>query len=206
MARRNSTPEDRNKDLDKHRNRVRRRYKVDLSKRRKFIPGEEAYVGVQVAVLKISGYSNTQIGKVIGLSRGQVKEFLKQPDVSELILNLRASLPTAAIELLQSYMVEAITTLVDVMRTEQDNTLVLKAAGEILDRGGVPKASRQERENVNREEFNINVSDGGMVDALRQLPPEKQEEAAQMMEKLESMLADAAVASANEITEDEEPG
>ena len=188
---RHSTPEDRNEKVQKERYAIRRRYKKDLTKRRKFIPGEEEFVGVQVAVMHIAGYNNTQIGRTIGLSRGQVRELLRKPDVADMVLAIRASLPEAAIQLLQSYMVEAITTLVEVMRISDDDKMRLQAAGEVLDRAGVPKASRQERRNIEESEMTIKADDS-LLEQLRSLPPEKQEEAAQGIEQLQSLLAQAA--------------
>jgi hypothetical protein len=169
---------------------VRRKYKIDTSRRRKLLPAEVPYVESMVALLKVAGYSQIQISKVVGISRLQVRDMLLQPGVIETIVMLREGLPAAALELMQGYMVEAVQTIVDVMRTSEDESLVLKAAAEILDRGGAPKASRQDRHNLN--EARTTFADDGIVDRLRQASPEVQEEAAQLIEKLEFMLTNQA--------------
>ena len=186
----NSQPAKRAADAKREIRHVQRKYKQNLKTRRKFLPGEEEYVADTVIVLKLAGYTGSQIGRVVGISRGQVRELLARPDVSEKLLKLRESLPAASLELLQGYMIEAVQAIVDVMRTSGDNKLILQAAGEILDRAGLPKASKQERNTVNEEK--ITITDDGIVDRLRQLPPEKQEEAAQIVEQLEMMLAETA--------------
>lgn len=89
-------------------------------------------------------------------------------------------------------MIEAVQAIVDVMRVADDHGVVLKAASEILDRTGLPKTSKQERHNTNEDA--ITVTDDGIVDRLREASPEVQEEAAQLVERLESLLAASAEA------------
>lgn len=190
MPRRNSTPDVRAAEGKKKVDRIRRKYKVDVNKRKKLLPAEEPHVAQMVVVLKLAGYNRIQIAKAVGISRQQVTEFLDKPEVTEQLVRLRAALPTAAIELLQGLMIEAVVAIADVMRTSEDDKYVLAAAGEILDRAGVPKASRQERHTVNEERTTI--TDDGLLERLREAPVEVQEEAAQIIERLENLLAVAA--------------
>jgi hypothetical protein len=186
MPRRASTPDTRAADAKENVRRVRRQYKVDLTKRRKLLPAEIPHVEDMVIVLKLAGYTRTQMAKVIGISKGQVKEILEKPEVNEKMAELRAALPQAALDLIQGYMIEAVQAIVDVMRKTQDDKLILQAAGDILDRAGLAKASRQERHNI--EEQKITVTDDGLLDKLRTASPEVQEQAAQMIEKMEALL------------------
>lgn len=187
MPRNQNTPAKRAADAKREVAGVRRKYKTNLKSRRKFLPGEEEYVADTVIVLKLAGYTGSQIGRVVGISRGQVRMILDKPDVAEKLIKLRSALPAAALDLLQGYMIEAVQALVDVMRRSEDDKIMLQAAGEILDRAGLPKASRQERHSVNEERTII--TDDGIVEKLRQAPPEVQEEAAQIIERLELLLA-----------------
>ena len=151
---------------------------------RKLLPGEIEHVENMVIVLHLAGYNKTQIGQTIGLSHTQVIQLLDQPHVAEALVEIRAALPKAALDLLQGYMIEAVQTIVDIMRTETDNKIVLQAASEILDRSGLAKASRQERHQIN--ENRTVFSDDGIVEKLRKASPEVQEQAAQAIEALES--------------------
>lgn len=171
-------------------NRVRRRYKVDTKRRRKLLPGEVGHVQDMVIILKLSGYSKAQIARTVGISFGQVTEMLDDPDVAERLVYMRGVLPQAALDLLHGYMVEAVQAIVDVMRMSDDDKLILQAAGEILDRAGLSKASRQERHQINEERTTI--TDDGLVEKLRTASPEVQEQAAQLVEQLEGILGDAA--------------
>jgi hypothetical protein len=176
--------------VEKERRRVRRRYKVNLKTRKRYAPGEEDFIADMVIVLSLGGFSRTQMAKTLGISKGQVKEALELPQITDRLLELRKRLPQAALDLLHSYLVEAVQAVVDVMRTSTRDEIILKAAGEILDRGGVSKASRSEQDIHKVEETKTTFSSDAMVDAIRQLPPEKQEEAAQMIEDLEKHLTE----------------
>jgi hypothetical protein len=84
-------------------------------------------------------------------------------------------------------MLEAVQAVADVMRSSESDDMILKAAGDILDRGGVPKSSRGERKVITEDKITIGTEEG-LLEALRQLPPDKQEEAAQMIENVENFL------------------
>jgi len=186
-VRRASTPDRRAADARREQDRIRRKYKINITRSTNLLPSEIPHVKNMVVILKVAGYSQTQMSKVIGISRGQVREILSLPEISEEVGALRAALPAAALELIQGYMIEAVQAVVDVLRTSEDDKIVLQAAGDILDRGGMPKASRQERHNVNEDRTVF--TDEGIVDRLREAKPEVQEEAAQLIEKLEELLA-----------------
>ena len=132
----------------------------------------------------------TQIARIIGISRDQVAEMLQEPGVMEMIVTLRQEIPEAALDLMEAYMIEAVQAIVDVMRVSEDDAVVLKAASEILDRTGLPKTTKQERHQTNEERTTI--TDDGIVEALREASPEVQEAAATLIEQLEGLLKTAA--------------
>lgn len=200
MPRRASTPDTRAADAKRKVSRVKRRYKADLNKSRKLLPAEIPHIEDMVIVLKLAGYSRSQMAKVIGISRGQVKIILENPATSDKLAAIRVRLPQAALDLLQGYMIEAVQAVVDVMRTTGDDKLILQAAGEILDRAGLPKASRQERHQVNEDRTTF--TDDGLVERLREAPPDVQEKAAQIIEELENLLAQYADVAASEGEDD----
>jgi hypothetical protein len=191
QQRKRSTPDTRAADSRKKTEGIRRKYKV--RKHVKLLPSEVPHVEQMIVVLKLASYSQVQIAKIIGISREQVREILDKPAVQEEINILRAKLPAAATELLQDFMIEAVMTYVDVMRTAENDKTRIEAANEILDRGGIPKVSRSERHNINDERTTI--TDDGIVERLRDAPIEVQEKAAQLIEGLESLLAEASQVS-----------
>lgn len=186
------TPEERAELQQKSVKRIRRRYKVALNKKKVYSPGEREHLIDMVIVLKLGGYSNNQIGSSVGISRGQVKEILEEPKTAERLLDLRNNLPGAALDLLHGYSIEAVQAIADVMRSTEDDALILKAAAEILDRVGIAKVSKAEREihNTNENKFTVGAEEG-LLESLRELPPDRQEEAAQMIEQLENFVAES---------------
>lgn len=191
-----STPNRRASDAKKDVLRVRRRYKRNTKRQARILPAEVIHVKSMVAVLHIAHYPKTQISRIIGISVDQVREFLNDPEVNELIVKMRAELPAAALELMEGYQIEAVQAIVDVMRVSGDDGIVLKAAAEILDRTGLPKVSKQERYQTNEEKTTF--TDDGIVEALREASPEIQEQAAQLIEQLEGLLAKASTETVEE--------
>lgn len=189
MPRKESTPNRRASEAKQDVIRVKRRYKKNVDKQKRLLPAEIPHVKNMVAVLHLAHYPNVQIARIIGIGRGQVAEFLAEPDVEKMIVKLREGIPAAALDLMEGYMIEAVQAMVDVMRSAEDDGIVLKAAAEILDRGGMPKTSKQVREQTNEDKTTF--TDDGFVEALKRASPEVQEEAARIMEGLEDLLAKA---------------
>jgi hypothetical protein len=183
--------------LEEGSNRIRRQYKLTHERRRKLVTGEEQHLKEMAAILKIAGYSNQQIGAVVGLAHTQVNEFMRTPDMQELLVELREKIPAAAYNLLQSYSIEAVQAIVDVMRSSTDDKWILQAASDILDRCGLPKMSRSEATVHKTEEQMTTFSDDGITDSLRNASPEVQEKAAQLIEQMESLLEASAGESEN---------
>lgn len=184
MPLRQSVPVRRASAKKKQVEQIRRTYRLNKSRRQRLLPAEVPHVEQMVVVLKLANYSRVQISKIIGISQDQVNEMLDLPRVNEEIAVLRKKIPAAALELLQDFLIEAVITIADVMRTTQDDAMRVKAAESLLDRGGVVKISRSERV----EEEVVTIRDGGLLEKLREAPVEVQEQAAQLVEQLEGML------------------
>lgn len=189
-TKRESTPNRRASEGMKDVMRVRRKYKRDTTKQSRLLPGEIPAVQNMVAVLHIAHYPKVQIARIIGISKQQVTEFLEDPAVSEMVIMLREGIPQAALDLMEGYMIEAVQAIVDVMRTSEDDGVVLRAASDILDRTGLAKISKKEAHITNEEQTTI--TDDGILEKLREASPEVQEQAAQMIEGLENLLVRAA--------------
>jgi len=200
------SPEDRAAAIENDRQRVRRRYKKNLTIKRRIRPGEESHIINQLVILKIAGYTNMQMGRVIGISRGQVAAYFDRPEINELLIETRANLAEGAAFLLKSYSIEAVQAIADVMRSSSDDKMIVTAAAEILDRSGLPKASRSESKIHKTSEELTTITDDGIVDRLREASPEIQEEAAQIVERLEELLASAADEEVTSDSMDEDDG
>jgi len=185
-------PEERARTIEAHRMRVRRRYRKDVNRGRKVRLGEKEHVVNLVVIHTIAGYNPTQIAQTLGITRGKVKFYLDQPETAELMDRTLAGLTRAARLLLESYSIEAVQAIVDVMRSSEDDKMILTAASEILDRSGLPKASRTESKVHRTNEEMTTITDDGIVEQLREASPEIQEKAAVLVEELEGLLMVAA--------------
>jgi len=180
------SPEKRSELVEKANRQARRTYKK-TTKRRKLTPDELATIKDIVVPLKVVGYSNLQIGLVTGIAKGQISEITKDEKIQERISKLRTGLPKAAQDLMRVYMIEAVMAIVHVMRTSDNNTEILKAASEILDRTEMPKTSRSEQTN----KFDGDPqpeNEKELFDQLRSADPEIQERAAQLRDAFEEGL------------------
>lgn len=181
------TPSDRLTELAKVRRKARRGFKeINRKKNALRSYGELEHKLNMTIILSVAGYTNGQIAASLGETRKTVGEWKKDPKWNEEYNRVVNSLTDSAKILLQSYQIEAVHTLIVLMRTSEEDGVILKAVGEILDRGGIPKTSRKENEINNND--NLIVTDDGLVEKLRVASPEVQEEAAQLIEGLENLL------------------
>ncbi len=160
------------------------------------LPIELAFNKDLAIILKLAGYTPYQIAMSLGVKKSQVKSWFKDPDVVEKLHKYAEAIPDAARTVLEAYTIEAVHAVAQVMRTAEDSKFILEAAREILNRGGLPAASRTES-NVTRTN-NTTFSDQGIVEALRSCSPEVQEKAAQVIEGAENALQELVEAGANE--------
>jgi superfamily I DNA/RNA helicase len=190
MAR--SNPENRASQIQRDRDRVRRTYRKDTSRGRRIKLGEQGHVTSLICIFTIAGYTPTQISRIIGISRGKVRAILDETETQALMQDTLSGLTEAAAELLRSYSIEAVQAIADVMRGSSDDKMILQAASEILDRSGLPKASRSEQKVHKTNENLTTIADDGIVEQLREASPEIREQAATLVEQLETLLASAA--------------
>lgn len=180
------TPDDKAADLRKASNKARKRYKVNVKKRRKFeFEGEEELTKDMIVVLKLANYSNTQIAMIVGVSRQQVGGYLEDGNVQKKYLALKEKLPQAALELGRAYLIEAVTAVVHVLRTSTNEKMILQAAGELFDRFGIPKSSRIETPSDDGDDDNP-MADPSLMDKLRKASPEIQAAVADLQDSFMS--------------------
>lgn len=177
------TPEERSEIISKLHSKARKGYKTKTTRKRSVSGEELEIIKDQLVALKvIGGYSNTQCAMIVGLSKGQVREIIADPNMRSRIEAVKKNLPKAALNLGQAYLVEAVQAVVHILRTETDNALVLKAAAEIFDRFGIPKVSRSEAKIDTPNDGDESEIPNTLMSKLRAAPPEVQEQVAALQE------------------------
>lgn len=162
------------------------------------LPGEIKHKKDLAVFLKIGvpGISFTEIANRLGETKGTVKKWFKEdPDVREFYQWALANLKQGAISLIETYGFEAIETQVLLMRFGSEKYM-FEASREILDRMGVIKTTRQEIEaqHKNTHEWSDREQ---LVNEIRELAPEQQEEAIEALERFEQLLSEHASSNGN---------
>lgn len=176
------TPEDRSEIIEKANAKAKKGYKRNLKKRTNVSPEELVVIKDMLVSLKLVGYTNTQCAAIVGLSKGQTKEVVNDPNFKSRLASLQKKLPEAAINLGRAYLVEGVQAVVHVMRTEKDNGLVLKAAAELFDRFGIPKNTRAEIKTDPAAGQTEGEIPKDVMERIRLAPPELQEQIAGLNE------------------------
>jgi hypothetical protein len=171
--------------LDSAERKARKTYKATTKRKNMSSDEIEMAKDVIVPLKVVGGYSNRQIGLIVGISKNQVGDLLRDENLQERIAKLKVALPQAALDLMQVYLIEAVQGVVHVLRTSNDNMEILKAASEIFDRAGLPKASRQE---TTFEPPEAPSAEDNLWNELRSADPEIQEKAAQLRDFFEDGL------------------
>lgn len=184
-----SNPEGRAEFLEAERRRAKKKIAGTAKRKgKRRAPGELEFKQDMMIILKVAGYTHQQIGASIGEHKDTINEWFKSPDIAAKYLKVTKTLTDSARRLLETFTIEAIQSIVDIMRDTPDDKIRLDAAKEILDRGGLPKASRTETKTEATTTFGV---DDEQMAALRELPPDLQEEAAQMMEEVAAFLVES---------------
>lgn len=187
MAKRNPrTPEERAEIVEKANQKARKSYRHNTKRKKSASPEEMELITDCIVPLRAVGYSNLQIAMIVGLSKGQVSEISRDPKTQKRISELKTKLPQAAVGLMQAYLIEAVVSVVHVMRTTDDEAMILRAADWLADRGGAPKMTKAENK-VDTEVTHSPESDS-IFDRLRQSDPEIQEKASQLRDAFEEGL------------------
>lgn len=172
------------------------------------LPGEELLKKHTAVFLKIGvpGISYTDIAARLGETKGEVKKWFKEdPDVKEFYDWVLNNLKEGALSLMKTYSLEAVETLVLLMRFGSEKYM-FEASRELLDRIGVPKVSRQEIDSEHTTKHKWDDTDT-LVEQIRELSPELQEEAIAVVEKLQELLAqEANKTNGNKASNDGESG
>jgi hypothetical protein len=176
------TPEERAELIIKREKQAKKGYRLSKKDRKDIGDEEITIITDSLVSLRLVGYTPSQCAAIVGMSKGQVREICNDPNFKSRLSSLRDKLPEAAINLGRAYLVEAVQSVVHVLRTETDNALVLKAAAELFDRFGIAKVSRSEIKTDPLPTGKDNELSESFMDKLRAAPPETQEKIAALHE------------------------
>jgi predicted ArsR family transcriptional regulator len=184
-------------ELEKSRDKIVSRYKRGPRSSRvvrgALPPDIEAARRVQAAYLRAGDYSFKYIAEAVGMSETVVRKWFDDPKMDELVAKIIVDQVDGAQALLKSYAIELIEMLVNIARETDDDEIRRKTINDALDRIGLAKVNKSQSvvhtENTDRSEVDI-TDKTGLVEKLRDAPPEVQAAAAEHMEALLSIAAE----------------
>lgn len=190
QERKDRSPAARANSLEAERLKMRRGFKKVTKKAGKQrAAGEKDFKMQMGVILDIAGYTAYQISLSLGESKSTIVRWKKEPEWDKLYEKSAKVITGSALTLLQTYTIEAVQTLATLMRTGRDDKVVLDAVKEILDRGGMPKASRQEVVTPSDPDAEKEArNERSLMDKFRALPPEAQQQAADLYSAMEEGL------------------
>lgn len=196
--------------LDEQRNKIKRRYKRG-ARTEKIVRGEaslsdtEKFIAQEVAVhLKAADFSWSYIGENLGIAPNTVKAWFNRDDergeeLRAQLVATRENFVSGGVKLMKTYFIELIEMLMGIARSTDDEKIVIDVFREFADRIGAVKVNKSEAAavniNKNEEHTSIDITDKtGLVDKLRDAPPEIQQRAAEKMADLMALVSEGAVA------------
>jgi hypothetical protein len=151
---------------------------------------ELAVLKTKACFLKAAGFSHTYIADALDTTRSIVGHWFEDPAMRAEVLTINDDMIGGALKLIKTYSIEFIEILVDIARTSDDKT-ALSAVQDGLDRMGLTKVNKSEGVSVHETRTDITITDPhGLIDKLKDAPPEVQQKAAEHMEALMSITAE----------------
>jgi hypothetical protein len=193
--------------LEQQRNKIKRNYKRG-ARSEKIVRGEgslsetEKFIAQEVALhLKAADFSWTYIGESLGISPNTVKAWFNNDDergeeLRAKLVKVSEDFVAGGIKLMKTYFIELIEMLMTIARSTDDEKIVLDIFKEFGDRIGAVKVNKSESAALvkNEDHRTIEMTDKtGLVDALRDAPPEVQQAAARKMEELQALVSEGVV-------------
>lgn len=142
--------------------------------------------------LKAQDFSYSYIADALDLGKSVVTRWFQEPEMQEMTAKVQDSWTDSAIKLMRSYAIELVEMAVQIARTADDK-IAKDVIFELLDRMGMAKVNKSESlgKVINENRDLLEISDpNGLIDKLRNAPPEIQQQAAAHMEALMAITAE----------------
>jgi predicted transcriptional regulator len=155
------------------------------------LPGPEELLKQMAVVLTVAGYDQRRIAQQLGVSQPTISRWLRQPQADQYQRFLTHQLVDGAVLLLRRYAIEAVETLVQVMRTADSHKTRLDAAKAILDRIGLNTAIELiEQRDPAETAAERAEEDDPLLAHFRAAPLDVQEQVASLYDQIDKLLGE----------------
>ena len=184
--------------LEQQRATIKKTYKRGR-KTEKRIVSIDAMTEIEVATkkeaacfLKAADYSYNYIAEALNLTHSIVKGwFTDEPAMRDRVGVIQTDFVDGAIKLLKTYAIELIEMLVEIARSTTNEKIAIQAITEALDRMGVTKVNKSESAAVVTSKSELDITDKtGLLEAMKDAPPEVQQRMAEHMEEALALAAE----------------
>jgi hypothetical protein len=183
--------------LEEQRANIRKRYKHGTRARKRLV-NVESLTDVERAAkkeaacyLKAADYSFSYIADALGLSSSGVRKWFEDEGMRVKVAQIQADYVDGAVKLLKTYAIELIEMLVEIARSDVDAKTRITAITEALDRMGMSKVNKSQSAVVSTERTEVDLTDKtGLLEAMRDAPPEIQQEMARKMDEMMALAGE----------------
>lgn len=190
-------PRKRAASLQEQRTDIRKRYRRG-KKVERTLRGEDTLSQTERAVkleivchLKAMDFGHKYIAEAVSVSPTTINRWLSDAAAQERVMEICDDFVAGAVKYLKTYAIELIEMLMELARVTEDDRVALQAITEALDRIGITKVNKSESVSAQTIREEIDLTDkAGLVNALRNAPPEVQAKAAEKMEELLAITAE----------------
>lgn len=141
--------------------------------------------------LKAADYSYTYIAEALNTTKSIVKGWFEDEAMRNRVGEIQEDFLDGAVKLLRTYAIELIEILVEIARTTSDDKIAIQATTEALDRMGLAKVNKSESAATVTKRSQVDITDKtGLQEAMRDAPPEVQQEMARKLEEMMSLASE----------------
>lgn len=142
--------------------------------------------------LKAADFSYKYIGCALGISPSAVRKWFDEDEKMRLrVVAIQKDYVDGGILLLKTYAIELVEMLVEIARSDIDPKTRITAITEALDRMGMSKVNKSDSKVTKTEHHEVDLTDkSGLVEAMKDAPPEVQQKMAQKLEELQALASE----------------
>lgn len=142
--------------------------------------------------LKAADFSYKYIARALGISPSAVRKWFDEDEQMRLrVVAIQKDYVDGGILLLKTYAIELVEMLVEIARSDIDPKTRIQAITEALDRMGMSKVNKSDSKVTKTEHHEVDLTDkSGLVEAMKDAPPEVQQKMAQKLEELTALASE----------------
>jgi predicted transcriptional regulator len=170
---------------------ARKALKIDIDTQ--IADSDLAFLKHRACILRAGGSSTSQIGTTLGVTKRMVRRWFEDEAMQKMVAEIRKDITSGAIQAITNNLIEAAELLMQNARAAYKEGAFsdsIRAAAEVLDRGGLSKVNKSESKVKSEQEHTFTGTEE-FFDKFQALPVDTQREIAEHMAEVESLVEKA---------------